>query len=164
MNLTTALGLYAAVQKELGNNNEFEWPGCERFYTGFDTFTCSKLYAEFCCWAALEPKTGNQAFNVTNGDVESWQDLFRKMAQRFCMKVKSEQFTKPPSLPSEMKMEMDPPVVEFAVECGLVGRTEQSKMENRIDLVKWSQQEEVRQVLAGVGEAHGKRRFREGCL
>ena len=155
MNLTTSIGLYAAVQKELGNDNELEWPGCEKFYTGFDTFTCSKLHAQFCCWAALEPKARNQAFNVTNGDVESWQNLFPKVAQRFGMKVKSDQFTKPATLPSVMKLEKEPPVVEVAVECGLVGRTEQNKVESRIDLVKWSEQKEVREAWKRLAEREG---------
>lgn len=68
INLGTALGLYAAVTKE--PDTEFVFPGSERFYVGFDSFTCSKLHARFCVWAALEPCAAGQAFSVVNGDVE----------------------------------------------------------------------------------------------
>ena len=70
MNLGIALGLYAAMTKEFGT--DFVFPGSERFYVGFDSFTCSKLHARFCVWAALEPCAAGQAFNVVNGDVEGW--------------------------------------------------------------------------------------------
>ena len=70
MNLSNALGLYTAVTNEL--STELIFPGSERFYVGFDSFTCSKLHACFCVWAALEPCAAGQAFNVVNGDVESW--------------------------------------------------------------------------------------------
>ena len=70
MNLGTALALYAAVTKELGT--ELAFPGSERFYVDFDSFTCSKLHARFFVWAALEPCAAGQAFNVVNGDFESW--------------------------------------------------------------------------------------------
>ena len=46
INLGTALGLYAAVTKEPGA--DFVFPSSERFYVGFDSFTCSKLHSRFC--------------------------------------------------------------------------------------------------------------------
>ena len=81
MSLGTALGLYAAV-------TELVFPGSERFHVGFDSFMCSKLHARFCVWAALEPRAAGQAFNVVNGDVESWQTLWPKLVKRFGLRVK----------------------------------------------------------------------------
>lgn len=155
MNLATSIELYTVVQKELGNDNELEWLRYEGSYTCFDTFTRSKLHAQFCCWAALEPKARNQTFNVTNGDAESWQNLFPKVAQRFRMKVKLDQFAKPPTSPNEMKLEKEPPVAKVAAECGWVGRTEQNKLESRIDVVKWSQQKKVREAWERLAEREG---------
>lgn len=43
MNLSTSLGIYAAINKEI--NQELPFPGAETFYTRFDTFTSSKLHA-----------------------------------------------------------------------------------------------------------------------
>lgn len=58
MNLAAALGLYAAVHTELGD--ELPFPGSETQYTRFDCFTSSKLHGEFCRWAALAPKAANE--------------------------------------------------------------------------------------------------------
>lgn len=54
MNLINALGLYAAVIKELSTKPVL--PGSERFYVSFNSPTCSKLHARFCVWAAVEPR------------------------------------------------------------------------------------------------------------
>ncbi len=42
MNLSTSLGLYAAVTKELGEDR-VEIPGSSAFYTGFDSLTYFKM-------------------------------------------------------------------------------------------------------------------------
>ena len=64
MTLATSGGLYAAISKELDGNLIF--PGSETFYTLFESFTYSRLHAQFNLWAALEPKCPNQAFNAVN--------------------------------------------------------------------------------------------------
>jgi hypothetical protein len=117
MNLGTALGLYAAVAKEL--DTELVSPGSERFYVGFDSFTCSKLHARFCVWAALEPRAAGQAFNVANGDVESWQMLWPKLAKRFGLCVKPDQFAKPPGKDGAViELVEKPPAAGMAGEFG----------------------------------------------
>ena len=90
MNLASAIGLYATITKEMGQDLVF--PGSPAFYTRFDTFTASKLHAQFVVWAAREPRAMNQAFNVVNGDVESWMNLWPKVAAYFGVKVKPDQF------------------------------------------------------------------------
>ena len=153
MNLATSIGIYAAVTKELGQKLVF--PGSEGFYTKFDCFTYSRLHAQFCAWAALEPKAGNQAFNVVNGDTESWQNLWPRLAKRFGLIVKEDQFLGDAPLGNQLKLMDRPPVAEFEKEIGLVGRTKASVVEQRISLAKWSQHPEVKQAWETLAEREG---------
>lgn len=156
MNLSTSIGLYAAVSKELGRDLEF--PGNAVFYSKFDVFTSSEIHAEFCEWAALEPRAGNQAFNVHNGDVESWQNLWPRVARRFGMKVKADQFasaSSSPGLESRQTLTDKPPLSVFADELGLKGSIAPSQVANRISLAKWSQQEEVKKAWERLAEREG---------
>jgi hypothetical protein len=155
MNLATSVGLYAAVNKEL--DLELEFPGNEVFYKKFDVFTSSKIHAEFCEWAALEPKAGNQAFNVHNGDVESWENLWPRLARRFGIKVKADQFASANflGLESESTLPGKPPISLMAAELGLKGKVAPSKVANRINLAKWSQQEEVKKAWEKLAEREG---------
>lgn len=155
MNLATSLGLYASVSKEMGQ--DLTWPGSETFYTRFDCFTSSKLHAQFCLWAALEPKAANEAFNVVNGDVESWQNMWPQVAEYFGIKVKADQFAKAAEAPNDMDMDEAPPISVLASSAGLVGSKVlgQSKVEQRIDLVKWSQREDVKAAWAKLAKREG---------
>lgn len=153
MNLATSLGLYAAVEKELGHQLEF--PGSEEFYTRFDSFTYSKLHARFVVWAALEPKAGNQAFNVVNGDAESWQKMWPLLAKRFGTSVMEDQFVRPAPERSVMELMERPPIAELEKEMGLVGKWKRSKVEQRIDLIKWSQKKEVKEAWEKLAEREG---------
>lgn len=90
MNLASSIGIYAAVSNE--PDKDLVWAGSETFCTRFDSFTSSSLHTKFCLWAACEPRAANQVFNVVNGDVQSWQDLWPCMARRFGVKVKPDQF------------------------------------------------------------------------
>lgn len=152
MNLATSLGIYCAVTKEMGE--ELMWPGSPAFYTLYDCFTSSRLHAKFNLWAALEqsPRVSNQAFNVVNGDVESWQNMWPKTAAKFGVKVPERMFT-----PDEEEGKMgedgsvtrlmeNPPLSEFAAERGLKGTksAQQSRVEQKIDLIKWSQRSDVK--------------------
>lgn len=155
MNLSLALGLYATVTKELGQ--EMVFPGSPAFYTMFDCFTSSKLHAKFCTWAALEPRAANQAFNVANGDVESWQKLWPQLARHFGLRVPSDQFN---HSVDTMDLDPKPPIAEVASELGLVGQsiTSQSKVEKQVDLIKWSQQSDVKQAWDRVADRDGLRK------
>ncbi|KAE9968450.1 hypothetical protein EG328_007552 [Venturia inaequalis] len=155
MNLSTSLGLYASVSKELGQDLTF--PGSETFYTRFDCFTSSKLHAQFCLWAALEPKAANEAFNVVNGDVESWQNMWPKLASYFNIKVKADQFAKPAEAANNKALDESPPLSVLASTAGLVGSKvlEQSQVEQRIDLVKWSQRDDVKAAWEKLAEREG---------
>lgn len=183
MNLATATALYAVVNKELGQDLVF--PGSPDFYAKFDSFTNSKLHAEFCVWAALEPRAANEAFNVVNGDVESWQNLWPKVAERFGLRVKPDQFAPSQaskevgdgaggiagmanklglvqsdmssSQSSETALAKNPPISVLADELGLKGHdvTLQSKVEQQVDLIKWSQRDDVKNAWQKVAEREG---------
>ncbi|KAF2175624.1 NAD(P)-binding protein [Zopfia rhizophila CBS 207.26] len=156
MNLATAIGMYATVSKELGQDLIF--PGSEDFYTCFDSFTYSKLHAQFCAWAALEPRAADQAFSVVNGDTESWQNLWPRVASHFNMRVKPNQFkVTSEDQQSSMPLAEKPPVSEQAEKLGLVGHpvTSQSKVEQQVDLLKWSQREDVKKGWAKVADREG---------
>ncbi len=155
MNLATAVGLYAVVTKEAGTT-ELPFPGSEAFYSMFDNFTSSRLHAEFCEWAALEPKAGNEAFNVVNGDVESWQNLWPRVAQRFGMRVRASQFRDAAPLATSAPLATKPPLSVVARDIGLEGKADEpSKLEARIDLGKWSQQEDVKAAWGRLAEREG---------
>jgi nucleoside-diphosphate-sugar epimerase len=112
MNLASSVAIYAAVNKEL--TGELEFPGPEKFYNMFDCFTDSKIHAEFNKWAALEPKCGNQFFNIHNGDQESWSELWPKVAKKYGCRVPPIQFERPKPDPSVMELAEVPPYEDLA--------------------------------------------------
>ena len=155
MNLATSVGLYAAISKQIDGNLMF--PGSESFYTLFDSFTYSRLHAQFNLWAALEPKCGNEAFNVVNGDTESWQNMWPKLAKRFKCHIPRNQFHMDvgKDADSVMKLAEQPPLAEMAAELGLEGNLRQSKVEAKIDLIKWSQRKDVKEAWEVLVREHG---------
>ena len=148
MNLATSLGLYAAISKELDGNLIF--PGSEAFYSMFDSFTSSHLHAQFSLWVAFEPKCANQAFNVVNGDNESWQNLWPKLAKRFKCHIPRNQFRvgvgEDPG--SVLELAEKPPIADHAAEIGLENNVPRGKVEQKIDLVKWSKRTDVQNAWA----------------
>ncbi|ULT24286.1 hypothetical protein KUH03_35525 [Sphingobacterium sp. E70] len=49
--------------------------------------TDATLLAKATVWAATEPQAANQAFNINNGDLFRWKDLWPKIAKYFNMEV-----------------------------------------------------------------------------
>ncbi|KAL2840654.1 hypothetical protein BJY01DRAFT_257282 [Aspergillus pseudoustus] len=93
MNEATALGLYCAVSKVLpGAGAQLPFPGCKANYFAFNCWTSANLHAKFCLWAATAPGAGNQIFNVMNGDTESFQNLWPRLAHRFGCRIPSPMF------------------------------------------------------------------------
>lgn len=153
MNLGSTIAIYAAICKELGN--ELPFPGAEVFYTMYDTFTDARFHAKFCAWAVLQPGAANQAFNVVNGDVESWQNMWPKVAKHFGLTVPSDQFDRKAPLATETPLQPQPPISIQAKDIGLEGRTAQSVLAQRINLVKWSQEEKVTEAWNKLAEREG---------
>ncbi|KAF3903030.1 hypothetical protein AA313_de0201396 [Arthrobotrys entomopaga] len=154
MNLASSLGLYCVVSKEVGD--ELIFPGSEFFYTAFDCFTDSRLHAEFNLWAAETSKCGNQAFNVVNGDAESWQNLWPKIAKHFNCHIPPNQF-KADSRFEELKMKLEDraPIDDMAATLGLEGATFSTTLDQKIDLEKWSQDRRVIDAWKRVQQRHG---------
>lgn len=74
MNVLPAVGAYAMLRARLGEPCGF--PGGPAFvWEASDV----RLVARACEWAATEPAAAGGTYNVTNGDVFSWRDLWPGM-------------------------------------------------------------------------------------
>ncbi len=82
MNMVAAIGVYAAVMRQLGKPLCF--PGGDGFVT---EATDADLLARAILWAGREPGCGNQTLNVTNGDVLDWLSLWPVIGEIFDMPV-----------------------------------------------------------------------------
>jgi nucleoside-diphosphate-sugar epimerase len=94
MNAIPAIGVYAALLREAGKPLSF--PGGAPWLTeGVD----ADLLARACAWAATAPACTNETFNITNGDVFVWQNVWPTVAEALGMEVGPPQ---PLSLAEEM--------------------------------------------------------------
>ncbi|MDY0905390.1 SDR family oxidoreductase [Pedobacter sp. CFBP9032] len=85
MNLVLAIAVYATISKTLGLPLRF--PGKPGAYDKLMDITDAGLLAKATVWAATDPLCANQAFNITNGDLFRWNDLWPKIARYFEMEV-----------------------------------------------------------------------------
>jgi nucleoside-diphosphate-sugar epimerase len=75
MNLAPIIGAYAAVCREEGE--PFAFPGGVSYvWEAVD----ARLVAKALTWAARSPQAAGQHFNITNGDVFEWRNLWPAMA------------------------------------------------------------------------------------
>ena len=82
MNLTLVIAVYAAISKELGLPLRF--PGTDKAYRALAQVTDAAQLARASEWAALSAPAG-EAFNVTNGDIFRWEQLWPSFARAFGM-------------------------------------------------------------------------------
>ncbi len=82
-NLITILGAYAAICRELGL--AFDFPGEPGAYATLTEVIEARHLGRALLWMATEPKCANQAFNITNGDLFRWQNLWPRLAAWFEM-------------------------------------------------------------------------------
>ena len=82
MNLLPALGVYAAIERERGRPLAF--PGGP---TGVHEAVDARLLARALAWAAVAPEAKREAFNITNGDVFAWRDVWAAIADAFGMEA-----------------------------------------------------------------------------
>jgi nucleoside-diphosphate-sugar epimerase len=75
MNIVAAIGVYAAIRRELGRPLAF--PGGGRYVNACSD---SRLIAWAVQWAGASPAAANQTFNVVNGDVLTWHDIWGSIA------------------------------------------------------------------------------------
>jgi nucleoside-diphosphate-sugar epimerase len=76
LNVLPAIGAYAAIRREKG----------EAFgFTGGPSFVWEAadagLVADVMVWAAGSPRAANEAFNITNGDVFEWRNVWPALAE-----------------------------------------------------------------------------------
>ena len=76
LNVLPAIGVYAAIRREKGE--PFGFPGGPSFvWEAAD----ADLVADVMVWAAQSPLAANEAFNITNGDVFAWRNLWPALAE-----------------------------------------------------------------------------------
>ena len=81
MNLALVIALYASISKEL--NIPLRFPGKAGAYDKLMEMTDAGLLAKATVWAATSPQCANQAFNINNGDLFRWNELWPKLADYF---------------------------------------------------------------------------------
>ena len=97
MNLTMVIAVYAAMSKQLGLPLRF--PGKPGAYDCIIEMTDAGLLARATLWAATHENGANQAFNINNGDLFRWNEMWPKIARYFELE------TAPP-LPMSLDMVM----------------------------------------------------------
>lgn len=81
MNLALSIAVYATLCKTLGVPLRF--PGKPGAYDSLLEMTDAGLLARATLWAAEDPKAANQAFNINNGDLFRWSELWPRIADYF---------------------------------------------------------------------------------
>ncbi|HEX3815995.1 MAG TPA: SDR family oxidoreductase [Mycobacteriales bacterium] len=85
MNLAMVIALYASMSKELGLPLRF--PGKPGAYDSLLEMTDAGLLARATVWAATNKNCANQAFNINNGDLFRWSELWPKIAEFFDLEI-----------------------------------------------------------------------------
>jgi nucleoside-diphosphate-sugar epimerase len=81
MNLAMVIAVYAAMCRELGVPLRF--PGRPGAYHSLIEMTDAGLLARATVWAATEPRCANEAFNINNGDIFRWSEMWPQIAAAF---------------------------------------------------------------------------------
>ncbi|HET9378872.1 MAG TPA: SDR family oxidoreductase [Chthoniobacterales bacterium] len=97
MNLAMVIAVYAAISKEIGLPLRF--PGKPGAYDRLIEMTDAGLLARATLWAATEQRCANQAFNINNGDLFRWNEMWPKIARFFEIDIA-------PSLPMSLDVVM----------------------------------------------------------
>lgn len=85
LNLAMVIAVYAAISKEL--DLPLRFPGKPGAYDKLLEMTDAGLLAKATVWAATDPRCANQAFNINNGDLFRWNDMWPKIARFFELEV-----------------------------------------------------------------------------
>ncbi|MBV9835037.1 MAG: SDR family oxidoreductase, partial [Alphaproteobacteria bacterium] len=80
MNMLAAIGAYGALSKARGE--PLRWPGGAPYVA---SGTCANLLARAIEWVCTSPAAANETFNVTNGDVYVWRNLWPAIAKSLGM-------------------------------------------------------------------------------
>ncbi len=85
MNLANLIAAYATLCKEEGIPMRF--PGSPKAYEVLINVTGTDVLSKSLEWAALNEKAENEIFNVTNGDVFRWSQVWPKIGEFFGVEV-----------------------------------------------------------------------------
>jgi nucleoside-diphosphate-sugar epimerase len=85
MNLAMVIAAYATISGHLGIPLRF--PGKPGAYRSLIEMTDAGLLAQAMVWAATDPRAANQAYNVNNGDLFRWEEMWPKLASYFGVPV-----------------------------------------------------------------------------
>ncbi|KAJ5091045.1 NAD(P)-binding protein [Penicillium alfredii] len=166
MNEATSLGLYCAVSKALPGS-ELPYPGSKANYFTFNCWTSANLHAKFCLWAAKAPGAGNEIFNVMNGDTESFQNLWPRLATRFGCRLPDPMFPNGATPGSKgfnnyesstIKLENKPPLKVAASSLGISGdplAETSPTLFLQVDPVKWAKRDDVNQAWGQLRDKYG---------
>jgi nucleoside-diphosphate-sugar epimerase len=83
MNLALALAVYGTLCKAL--DLPFSHPGHAANFHALYQLTDATLLAKAMVWMATEPACANQVYNITNGDLIRWENLWPRLAAFFGM-------------------------------------------------------------------------------
>jgi nucleoside-diphosphate-sugar epimerase len=82
LNIITAIGVFAAISREYGLPLRF--PGGP---TRVGEATDARLIAKAMTWAGTNEVCANQVFNIANGDVYIWENVWPRVADLFGMEL-----------------------------------------------------------------------------
>ena len=82
MNMTLAIGIFAAVSKAMGQPLHF--PGGDAFVT---QATDASLLGRAVRWFGAQSGSDNETYNITNGDELIWRSVWPSIAESFEMEV-----------------------------------------------------------------------------
>ncbi|WP_313580420.1 SDR family oxidoreductase [Chishuiella sp.] len=85
MNLANLIAIYVVLCKEEGIPMRF--PGTKKAYDVLVNVTGTKVLSQSLEWAAVEVSTENEIFNITNGDVFRWSQVWPKIGAFFGVEV-----------------------------------------------------------------------------
>jgi nucleoside-diphosphate-sugar epimerase len=85
MNLVTSLGAYAAMSRELGVPLRF--PGRQAGWNTLQDTTDAELFGRATLWALRNENAKNEIFNVSNGDVYRWRQMWNVLAEFYNLPV-----------------------------------------------------------------------------
>jgi nucleoside-diphosphate-sugar epimerase len=85
MNMATVIAVYAVLCKEM--KLPLRFPGSTAGYHAVMEMTDAELLAKAIVWAGENDTCDGQAFNITNGDFDRWENLWPRLGKFFQMEV-----------------------------------------------------------------------------
>jgi nucleoside-diphosphate-sugar epimerase len=81
MNMATVIAVYASICREL--ELPLRFPGLPAAYRPILEMTDAELLAKAMTWAAINERCDGEAFNITNGCFNRWEQLWPRLAEFF---------------------------------------------------------------------------------